>query len=84
MNLIGRYNRLARGSMYQRYLAAGSDRCLPFFMALKPFNTRVHKHVQIPTDNILAMVYINHIGGANPTLSELAQVIWEEAYRNDI
>jgi len=40
--------------------------------------------VQVLTDNISAMAYVNHKGGPSPSLSDLAVAIWAEATAHGI
>ena len=43
-----------------------------------------HKKVQIVTDNISTVAYINHLGGPSPALSRLATALWATAIENGI
>ena len=50
---------------------------LAIFMCLYTFKSHIeNKNVQVLTDNVTAMAYINHKGGPCPDLSELAVQIW--------
>ena len=42
------------------------------------------KKVQVLTDNISCVAYINHLGGPSTELSRLAQALWDTAYELDI
>ncbi len=44
----------------------------------------VNKHVQILSDNISAVAYLNHIGGPSPELSTLAQSLWAVCYKLNV
>jgi ribonuclease HI len=58
---------------------------LAILMALKSFRKNIcGKTVQIMSDNITAIAYINHLGGPSADLSQLAKAIWAEAYTNSV
>jgi len=58
---------------------------MAILMALKAFASILSgKRVQILTDNISAMAYVNHMGGPSLALSSLARAIWAEALSNGI
>lgn len=51
-------------------------------LALKSFRTFItHKSIQILSDNIVSVAYVNHLGGPCPRLTEIATAIWSEACR---
>ena len=52
---------------------------LAILMALKAFSSLIRgKNIQVLTDNISAMAYVNHKSGPSPALSKLAMAIWAE------
>jgi hypothetical protein len=54
-------------------------------MALKTFGPNlIGKSVQILTDNVTTAAFINRLGGASPTLAQLAQAVWLEAHDHGI
>ena len=54
-------------------------------LALKSFlPDLVNKSIQILSDNITAIAYIQHKGGPNPTLTAVARSIWTLAVENGI
>ena len=58
---------------------------LAILMALKSFQSVLRdKSVQILSDNITAIAYINHKGGPSTVLSQLAMSIWVEAIDNGL
>lgn len=66
-------------------LSSNEREMLAILMAIKAFASRLSGlTVQILTDNISAMAYINHQGGPSPRLSELAVAIWAEAIEHGI
>jgi hypothetical protein len=40
--------------------------------------------VQVLTDNIACVAYINHLGGSSAQLSEIAQAVWQECHTHQI
>ncbi len=44
----------------------------------------VNKHVQILSDNISAVAYLNHMGGPSPEPSTLAQSLWAVCYEMNV
>jgi hypothetical protein len=49
-------------------------------MAFKAFSSLIRgKSIQILTDNISAVAYINHMGVPSPSLTKLAIAIWAKA-----
>ena len=54
-------------------------------MALQSFKRRLQGHsVQLLSDNITTVAYLNHLGGSQANLSQLATAIWAECFRMDI
>ena len=53
-------------------------------MALKSFNFHPGSSVQVLTDNVTTMAYINQLGGPSPALSQLAKAVWLEAYDKEL
>jgi hypothetical protein len=50
---------------------------LAIFMTVHTFKDRLKdKHVQVLTDNVSAMAYVNHKGGPCPKLSKLSVALW--------
>lgn len=41
------------------------------------------KKVQVLTDNVSCVAYINHLGGPSTQLTQVAQAIWDLAYQTD-
>lgn len=73
---------VASGDWNQRvsHLPSNQRELLAILMAIHAFRKLlVNKHIQILTDNISAMAYINHKGGPVAALSKLATAIWAEA-----
>ena len=55
---------------------------MAILVAVHTFGPRLKdKHVQIVTDNVSAMCYINHLGGPSVELTSLAKDIWMAAQR---
>lgn len=53
--------------------------------AIKSFKSSLkNKNVQILSDNITTVAYLNHLGGPGPELSQLASAIWMEAHEAGI
>ena len=51
-------------------------------MAIKSFQSMLQgKSVQVLTDNVTAVCYINHLGGPSEDLTELMKKLWAETYR---
>lgn len=66
-------------------LTSNEREMLAVLTALKAFAPLlIGLTVQVLTDNISTMAYINHLGGPSPALSNLAMVIWAEAIENGI
>ena len=62
------------------FLSSNEREMLAILMALKAFSSLIRgKNIQVLTDNISAMAYVNHKGGPSPALSKLAKAIWAEA-----
>ena len=62
------------------YLSSNEREMLAILMALKSFASMIQgKRIQVLTDNVSAMAYVNHKGGPSPALSKLALAIWAEA-----
>ena len=62
------------------FLLSNEREMLTILMALKVFSSLIRgKNIQVLTDNISAMAYLNHKGGPSPALSKLAKAIWAEA-----
>ena len=58
-------------------LPSNSREMLAILMALHTFGKQLqNKSVQIVTDNISAMCYINHLGGPSPQLTQITKAIW--------
>ena len=54
-------------------------------MALKSFGPSMkEKSIQILSDNVTTVAYINHLGGPNSDLTDIAKAIWKEAYELQI
>lgn len=54
---------------------------LAILLALKSFAPMIeHKSVQIQTDNISSVAYVNNMGGPSAQLTDIAKAIWQEAY----
>ena len=54
-------------------------------LSLRAFTASVKgKTVQILSDNITTVAYINHMGGTVVELTEIAKLIWAEAIQNNI
>lgn len=74
--------RVASGDWNTRvsYLTSNEREMLAILMAIKAFATLIRgKRIQVLTDNISAVCYINHMGGPSQSLSKLARAIWGEA-----
>ena len=58
---------------------------LAVYMALQAFRDNVvKKSVQIVSDNVTTIAYLNHLGGPTPALTQLAKSIWAFVYRNNM
>lgn len=58
---------------------------LAILLALQSFRKVLrNKTVQIFSDNITAIAYVNHLGGSSQDLNQLARAVWAEAYANKI
>ncbi len=54
-------------------------------MAIISFSDHLRgKHVQLLSDNITTVAYLNHLGGPNLKLSKLTTAIWAECYHKGI
>ena len=54
-------------------------------MALRTFRKQFHcKIIQILSDNVTTVAYLNHMGGPYKDLTDLACVIWLECFRNRV
>ena len=54
-------------------------------LALKSFRTMLYgKKVQVMSDNVSTVAYINHLGGHCKDLSQLATAIWTEAEEHKV
>ena len=54
-------------------------------MALKSFKTfLIDKQIQISSDNIVTVAYLNNLGGPCPELVKIAKAIWVEAHSSKI
>lgn len=78
---------IASGDWNKRisFQSSNEREMLAILVALKAFRPLLlGKRVQVLTDNISAMAYINHMGGPSQSLSKLARAIWSEAYSSGI
>ncbi|WAR11495.1 hypothetical protein MAR_025675 [Mya arenaria] len=67
------------------YLSSNEREMLAILMAIKAFAKLLRGLVvQVLTDNISAMTYINQMGGPSQKLSRLALAIWAEAFDHGI
>lgn len=67
------------------YKSSNFRELLTILLALKSFRHVIkNKHIQILSDNITAIAYLNHMGGPGKDLTQLAQVIWAECLENNI
>ena len=58
---------------------------LAILLAIQSFRKQIHgKKVQILSDNVTSITYVNHLGGSSMVLNRLACAIWAEAYTNDV
>ena len=58
---------------------------LAVLQAIKSFRHYIKgKHVQILSDNITTVAYINHMGGNTPHLSDLMSTLWSTASSMDV
>ena len=58
---------------------------LAILLAIKAFEHDLKgKTVQVLSDNVVAMAYINHLGGPSPSLTALASAVWITAYELEI
>lgn len=57
---------------------------MAILLALKTFKSIQGKSVQVLTDNISAVAYINHLGGPSKELTQLASAIWTEAHNRSM
>lgn len=58
---------------------------LTILLAVQSFRAQLRgKRVQVLSDNITAIAYVNHLGGTSTDLTSLAKAIWAEAYINQI
>lgn len=69
---------MARTSINYRELMAVMCAVKSFKHSLK------HKNVQILSDNVTTVAYLNHLGGPSPTLTKLMSSIWMEAHEAGI
>ena len=54
-------------------------------MAIQSFRNQLEgRNVQLLSDNITTIAYLNNLGGSEKKLSELATAIWSECYQLDI
>lgn len=54
-------------------------------LAIQSFAEQLQNHsIQLLSDNVTTVAYLNHLGGPSPLLSQLATAIWSECYRLNI
>ena len=64
---------------------SNSRELMAILLALECFKDRMAgQHIQVLTDNITCVAYINHLGGPSCQLTDIAKSIWNLAYQNDI
>ena len=67
------------------YQSSNYRELLAILLALYSYKDRIqNKCIQILSDNISAIAYINRLGGSSEPLSQLATAIWHFAYENGI
>ena len=67
------------------YQSSNYRELLAILLALYSYKDRIqNKCIQILSDNISAIAYINRLGGSSKPLSQLATAIWHFAYENGI
>ena len=65
----------------EKYLHINEKELLAVLLALRSFKGHLAgKHVQILSDNITTVAYINHLGGASTILNKIATNIWMYCY----
>lgn len=77
--------KVASGDWNTRVSCASSNyrEMMAIFLAIISFRAILkNKSVQILSDNITSIAYINHKGGPCPKLSQIATSIWTEAFDN--
>jgi hypothetical protein len=58
---------------------------LTVLLALKSFRSHIkNKTIQILSDNITTIAYLNHMGGPVIELTQLAKAIWAECLDNNV
>ena len=68
-----------------QYCHTNTREILAILMALRSFETQIKgKSIQILSDNISAVAYLNHMGGPSRELTDIAALIWEFALTRDI
>ena len=76
----GTFDNLEASGQWDTFVASQSSNyreLLAIYMCIKSFQEQLcNKNIQILTDNVSAMAYINHKGGPCPKLAELAIQVW--------
>lgn len=68
-------------SVQMSYQHSNARELMAVLMALKSFkNSLQNKNVQIMSDNIVTVAYVNHLGGPCPALVKITKAIWAEAF----
>lgn len=68
-------------SIHQSFQHSNARELMAVLLALKSFKDSLKgKNVQIMSDNIVTIAYINHLGGPCPDLVKITKAIWAEAY----
>ena len=58
---------------------------LTILLVLKSFRGHLRrKHVQVLSDNVTAVAYVNHLGGRDPDFNEVVRAIFVECLENNI
>lgn len=68
-----------------KYKSSNHKEMWAVFMALISFRKEIaNKTIQVLSDNISTVAYLNHMGGPNHELSQVAETIWTEAVQNNV
>ena len=79
--ICGRHEASGLWNVNQIYEHSNYRELMTVVLALKSFKPYIEgKTVQLLSDNIVTVAYINHLGGPCPKLTELAKAIYAEAF----
>lgn len=70
---------------YVRYRPSNTREMFAVLAALKSFKSLIRsKHVEVLSDNISTVAYLNNLGGPSTELSHIAETIWLTCHQNNV